>query len=292
MRMKRTLVIAMAVMIPLLSGCNANEPDAGEVGVWVEKPMFFGHGGVDPTVVKTGRSYGAITSNVVYVNSRPYRINEPFQDLTTSDKTPVIFTVYLTVQNDAGKAADLVQDWGVDDTNRGKGTSWYTQNIQEPFRTFVRNFARNQNYQDLMTSDELIGRMENTLFDKTKALIDKKGIPVKLISVTVGKVNPPREVILEAAETAKQQQVAKTQKQRELAEIARKQAEIAKAEADKAYAKTFGMTPREYLQLRSIEIQKEMLPILKQNQSAHINIIMGMSDSSGLMPTLPIGSRK
>lgn len=288
--MKRMIVIAMAAVIPLLSGCSANAPDAGEVGVWVEKPLLFGHGGVDPTAVTTGRSYGAFTSNVVYVNARPYRINEPFEDLTTSDKTPVIFTVYLTVQNNSSKAADLVQEWGVDDTTRGRGTSWYTQNIQEPFRTLVRNFARNQNYQDLMTSDELIGKMEKHLYDQTAALIKQKGIPVKLITVTVGKVNPPHEVILEAAETAKQQQVAKTQKQRELAEISRKQAEVAKAEADKAYARTFGMTPREYLQLRSIEIQKEMLPILKQNKSAHINIIMGMSDSPGLVPTLPIGS--
>jgi len=279
------MMIVAAALMPLLTGCNANAPDAGEVGVWVEKPIFFGHGGVDPTAVTTGRSYGAITSSVVYVNARPYRINEPFEDLTTADKTPVIFTVYLTVQNVASKAADLVQDWGI-------GTAWYTQNVQEPFRTFVRNFARNQNYQDLMTSDALIGTMEKHLYDQTAALIKQKGIPVKLISVTVGKVNPPHEVILEAAETAKQQQVAKTQKQRELAEVARKQAEIAKAQADKAYAKTFGMTAKEYLQLRSIEIQKEMLPILKQNQSAHINIIMGMSDSSGVMPTLPMGSRR
>ncbi|NVP03022.1 hypothetical protein HWA77_22700 [Photobacterium damselae subsp. damselae] len=47
----------------------------------------------------------------------------------------------------------------------------------------------------------------------------------------------------------------KTEEQRKAAELARKQAEIAKAAANKAYKSEFGMTADQYLQLRGIEVQ-------------------------------------
>jgi hypothetical protein len=38
-----------------LAGCSVAAPNAGHEAVWMEKPLFFGHGGVNQTPVMAGR---------------------------------------------------------------------------------------------------------------------------------------------------------------------------------------------------------------------------------------------
>jgi hypothetical protein len=54
----------------LVAGCSVYSPDAGHEVVLVEKPWFFGHGGVDPEPVKPGRAYAALSTEGVDVCSR------------------------------------------------------------------------------------------------------------------------------------------------------------------------------------------------------------------------------
>ena len=49
----------------LLAGCFMPVIEPGFEGVLVEKPLIFGHGGVDPVPVKTGRSMVAITTDLI-----------------------------------------------------------------------------------------------------------------------------------------------------------------------------------------------------------------------------------
>jgi hypothetical protein len=51
----------------MLTGCRTYSPDAGHEIVLVEKPMIFGHGGVDPESVKTGLTIAALTTEGVDV---------------------------------------------------------------------------------------------------------------------------------------------------------------------------------------------------------------------------------
>ena len=44
------------------AGCSSYAPDAGHEVVLIEKPMFFGHGGVEAEPVKTGRTFTAATT--------------------------------------------------------------------------------------------------------------------------------------------------------------------------------------------------------------------------------------
>src|SRR6185312_5270098 len=57
----------------ILAGCSTYAPDAGHQIVLIEKPWFFGHGGVATDPVQTGRTFAAITTDGVDVEMRPQR---------------------------------------------------------------------------------------------------------------------------------------------------------------------------------------------------------------------------
>jgi len=81
------------------------------------------------------------------------------------------------------------------------------------------------------------------------------------------------QVLTETKLTAAQNQSILTQNARADAETARKQAEVNKAIADKAYKNEMGMTVSEYLNLRHLEIEKEKVELIKDNKN--ISIIFG-----------------
>jgi hypothetical protein len=70
---KNFILIAIAAV---LTGCSSYTPDAGHEVVLIEKPYFFGHGGVDPDPVRTGRIYTAWSTEGedVYMQPTKYEI--------------------------------------------------------------------------------------------------------------------------------------------------------------------------------------------------------------------------
>lgn len=57
MNVKR-IILACCICV-VTTGCSYTSVDAGEEAVLIYKPYFFGHGGVDPTPVKTGATWTA-----------------------------------------------------------------------------------------------------------------------------------------------------------------------------------------------------------------------------------------
>ena len=87
-------VLAVSVLLALSTGCALVAVDAGHEGVLVEKPFFFGHGGVDPIPVKTGRVAIAPTTQIIDVEIRPIQYSEHF-DIISSENAPVSFDAFL-----------------------------------------------------------------------------------------------------------------------------------------------------------------------------------------------------
>jgi hypothetical protein len=71
------------------AGCSSFSPDAGHEIVLIDKPIFFGHGGVESEPVKTGRTFGALTTDGVDVYMQPQRFDAELADTMTSDGVPV-----------------------------------------------------------------------------------------------------------------------------------------------------------------------------------------------------------
>jgi regulator of protease activity HflC (stomatin/prohibitin superfamily) len=239
-------------------------PDAGFESVLIKKPFFFGHGGVDPSPVSTGATWCAITTDYKTFQITPVTITEEFLNMIPSDNTPVSFSAYLKIQIQSGATPVLYQKFS---------DKWYEHSLQASFRTMVRDKACAFKMFDLASKREISAQLERDIYKEISEYAVRIKLPVTIIQVSIGAITPPEQVLTETKNTAAQNQSKLTQIARADAELSRKQAEINKAIADRAYQSQMGMTTAEYQHQRQLEIEKEKVELIKDNKN--ITIIFG-----------------
>jgi regulator of protease activity HflC (stomatin/prohibitin superfamily) len=246
-----------------LSGCIYATVDAGHEGVLVEKPLFLGHGGVDPVPMTTGRQFIALTTEVVDVDIRPIQYSEHF-DIISSENAPVSFDAFFIANVMAGRSPDLVSRFG---------PHWYVNNVKEAFRTIVREEVQKYPLFELTTKPATRTRLQDAIYQEVRAkIIEKNQMPLVLNRVVVGSILPPKGVLEQTAETIKQEQRRITMIEFQKAEEAREKAEKQRGIADRAYREHLGLTAPEFVDLRRIEVQKEIV----QHSPAALTVIMGL----------------
>ena len=228
----------------LLTGCSTYAPDAGHEVVLIEKPLLFGHGGVNPEPVKTGRTFTAITTQGVDVSMQPRRFEANLPDTMTADGVPISFHAIITLQ--VTNSVDLVKNFGRD---------WYENNIEQPFGQFVRQAVRKHGMNETAISTTALDSIDEEIRANLTQFMHEKQLPVRLITMTVGRANPPDAIKSQRIETAAQEQRVQTEKQIKLAEDQRKAAEESRAAADNAYRQAIGLSPEQYVQLKRIEME-------------------------------------
>ncbi len=247
----------------LPAGCIMPAIDAGHEGVLVEKPFFFGHGGVDPEPVTTGRVTVALTTELIPVDIRPVQYSEHF-DIISAENAPVSFNAFLITQVIPGRSPELIKRFG---------PNWYVNNVKEAFRTFVREEVQKYKLFELTTDPGTRPKLEAAIEREVQTkLIEASRIPVKVIRVVVGSIMPPKGVLDQTAQTIIQQQRRITMEKAREAEEAREKAERQRGIADRAYREHLGLSAAEFVDLRRIEVQKEMV----EHAPDQLNIIMGM----------------
>jgi hypothetical protein len=261
------LVLAILATFTMTS-CSGVSPNAGHERVLVMKPWFFGHGGVDPTPVSTGLSYVALSTSDIDFQITPITYTEDFVNLIPADNTPLSVSVYPKLQIISGMTPGLLKNFD---------TSWYKHNFEAPFRTAVRDQFGLYKMFDLANKREISMKLEQSLYAAAKKIVDSVGLTpyVQVKWVTCGAITPPDEVLVETRLTAAQNQGKLTQESRASFELTRKQAEINKADADKAYMNEMRMTVGEYLHLRQLEIEKEKVELIKDKKDIQLTFIMG-----------------
>ena len=252
--------------IVMLAGCTVVEPGPNEEAVVTEKPWFFGHGGVDPEAIKTGRSYVAFSSEATIIGVQPARKDESFTDLMSNDNVPLHFDAFPRLQ--ITDTVAMVSHFG---------DQWYENNVQQKFRNIVRDEAKKYSMTELAISGQVVADMEKSIENSLRTYVDSQKVPVRVIDVTISKINPPDEVMGQIKVTAEQQQRIKTEGQRKLAEDARKSAESSRAAADKTYQDQMGLTGQQFVSLEQIRMCGE-----KQT----CTVILG---GNGITPMLPVG---
>lgn len=252
--MKKLTPLVACVM---LAGCGYASPDAGQEGVLVSKPWFFGSGGVDMEPVHTGSALVAASTDVVYVQVTPQAFTVEFDDLMPSNGIPLDFHATIRVQ--VTDSARLVRDWngGAVDQNGNPSNIWFWGNIGPQFGNLVRSEVKNYDMAALAFSGAAIDEIDAKVFAKLADFIKRNNLPVKLLSVTIGRATPPKEILDQRTETAAQQQREQTMLAQQKAEEARKGAEAARANADNAYNREMGLTPGQYVDLKRIEMQRD-----------------------------------
>ncbi len=259
------------------SGCVLVAIDAGHEGVLVEKPFFFGHGGVDPIPVGTGRVMVAPTTEVIDVDIRPIQFSEHF-DVISKENAPVSFDAFLIANVKEGRSPDLIKRFG---------PSWYPNNVKEAFRTFVREEVQKYALFDLTTKPETRTRLQEAVAREVQTkLVEGQDIPVRITRVVIGSIMPPKGVLEQTAQTIIQEQRKITMEEFKKAEETRELAERQRGIADRAYREHLGLTAPEFVDLRRIEVQKEIV----QHAPTALTVIMGLERMGITLP--PISADK
>lgn len=257
------VILAMVALLGVTSGCALTAIDAGHEGVLVEKPFFFGHGGVDPVPVKTGRQVVAATTQVIDIDVRPVQYSEHF-DIISSENAPVSFDAFMIANVIEGRSPELISRFG---------PNWYVNNVKEAFRTAVREEVQRYPLFQLTTDPTTRTKLQEAIAQQVRgSILEKQNIPVRLNRIVVGSILPPKGVLEQTAQTIIQEQRRITMVEFQKAEEAREKAEKQRGIADRAYREALGLTAPEFVDLRRIEVQKEIV----QHSPTALTVIMGL----------------
>lgn len=247
-----------------LSSCHGVTPDADEEAVLIQKPWFFGHGGVDKNPVSTGFTWCWFSTSAEYFKITPQRYDVNFDDIMSNDNTPLDYATYMTLQIEKGKTPILMSNYGID---------WFKNNIEVVYRNFVREEISKYSPFDLMSNREVCTTIDNEVkrkLDEHIANLSKtKEFPVTCREVITGRAKPNDKQLAEMNNTAAAIQAKQTQQRLAEKEEARKKAEIARAEADKAYMQEMHLTPDQFITLKIVE-----------KSSPNVDIVMGGNTTS------------
>ena len=251
--MKNFFIAALLCSSVLLSGCTTVAPEAGEEGVKVHKPWFFGTGGIDMTPVETGLEYTWLSTDYVIVNMLPRAYDEDLDDATSNDNTLLDFNTQIQLQVKDNKSPVLIKNYGVD---------WYNSVIKEVYRNTVRGYISKYGPFDLMSNREVLDSInlfvKNDIQNYISLLSSKQGeLPIDVVNVVVGRAIPNERQKAEMDATAAATQAKRTEESRREMLVAREAAERQRAIADKAYQEELGLTTDQFIQLRAWEIIKE-----------------------------------
>lgn len=240
-----------------LAACGYAAPDAGKVGVATKQPWFFGSGGVDPTPIATGSTLVASSTHVDYIPVTPQSFDIAFDNMMPSDGIPLDF--HTTVRMQIVDAVALVRDWnGAAKNDKDElSNAWFWSNVYPVYANLVRQDVKKFTMQQLAFGGEAIDSIDGHVTDQLNTFIKKNKLPVRLLSVTIGRAAPPQEILDQRTETAAQQQRKLTMDAKAAAEEARKNSELKRAEADNAYRVEMQWTPAQLIETKRIEMMEE-----------------------------------
>jgi len=274
--MKKIFAI-MAMAIGLMfaaSSCSLSTVDGDEEGVFIMKPWFFGHGGVDERALTEGASWRAWTTDFVTYKKIPVKYTEVFDDVFCDDNTPLDLSAHITLKIADGKSPILHQNYGPD---------WYQNNVKENFREIVRNFISTYNMYTLVSDREVYDQVKADITEKMQAYFDKlnniKEFPIQIVNVVVDKAKPNDMVLEELNKTAAMAQQRITQQRQQEMEEQRALTEQKRADADKAYMIRMGLTPDAFIRLKYAEIELEKVEMIKNKPNINVDVMLGNATS-------------
>lgn len=239
--MRKVLITCLAATA--LAGCGSVKVDAGQEAVLIKQPLIFGSGGVDEEPIKTGRAFVALTTKAVIVDVRPIQASVQFNDLMSKEGIPLDFDTAIRFQ--VTDSVKLIRQFG---------PNWYANNLEAEFRNRVRQAVRKHGMNETAINTTAIEAIDNEVTQQLQGYIQRSGLPIRLLQITVGRANPPDSIKDQRVKTAEQQQRLQTEQQRQAAEEARLGAEQARAEADNAYRAQMQLSPEQFVDLQRINM--------------------------------------
>ena len=267
------IVIPLVIMAMTLKMLSVSPT---EIAVKVNKPYLIGSPSIEEETVDVGRHWMFTSSNLVIFPKIPTRKDLFFDDLVTSDNNPVDFHINVSIQINRKDLKALYIKFGVD--------YWKTF-VEDPLRTHVREFTKTQSMFAMTTDSKVSKEMQQNVKTYLVSFLKDNMIPVTVRVVSVGKVLPQQAIIDETIKTGVARQAKRTQVENQQMQVQRKQTEIARAEADKAYMETFDMTAKQYLEFLRIKVQEAAVA-----NGANVSLIMG--NAQPMIDVSPVSKTK
>ncbi len=271
-----SLLLTAIVIITTIGSCCVTsrvKPDAGFEAVLIDKPFFFGKGGVRPEPVKTGLKWTWTTTDHVYVEMRPVQFKIHLDDFMSKDGVPLDFDAVVRLR--VTDSVSLISKFGED---------WYINNVEAEVINRVRNAVRKHGMNETAIDTAAIEAIDEEVTNGLVSYIKEAELPIELIQFTVGKANPPDSVKHQRIETASQQQRALTEQERKKAEDQRKEAEASRAKADNAYRNAMNMSPEQFIALEYIKALREVC-----GSGGNCTFLVG---EIGVSPVIPTATAK
>jgi regulator of protease activity HflC (stomatin/prohibitin superfamily) len=271
--MKKFLAMFSIALVAMLSmsSCHGVRPGADEEAVLIDKPWFFGHGGVEMTPVETGLKWAWWSTSSETFKIVPFKHQVDMDDLFSDDNTPLDFHTIIITQIEKGKSPILLKNYGVD---------WFNTNIYNYYCNLVRDYISQHSPFDLMSNRAILNEIDTKVLKQMKDYVAKlskeKEFPVVVKQVTIGKAIPNSKQLEEMNNTAKAVQAKQTQDREAEVQMARGKAERERAKADKAYREELGLTIPQFIELRKWEV-------IEKKQGANIDVIVGGGSSAGMI---------
>lgn len=215
--------------------------EPGHEVVLVDQPYLFGHEGVRSEPVKEGRVYVFSSTKDIPVSVVPESISVAFNDFTSSDN--ILLDFESTVQTKIVNSPILVSQFGAD---------WFNNNIKSQYTALVRNEVKSYSMTDMMSNKDVADKIDEYLTRSIRGLVKERGIPVEVVSISLGRAKPNEQVLSQMNKTAAEQQRAKTLAASTIAEGKRAEEQTAKAKADNAYREAMNMSPEQYIELQKV----------------------------------------
>lgn len=260
--------IALMAMFSLTSCIGCTTVDADEETVLIDKPWFFGHGGVQEKAVETGLEWIWWSTDTETFKIIPIKHQVDMNDLFSDDNTPLDFHTVIITQIEKGKTPILLQNYGVD---------WFNTNIYNEYCNLVRDHISQHSPFDLMSNRAILNEIDAKVLKQMQEFVAKlskeKEFPIIIRQVTIGKATPNEKQLEEMNNTAKAVQAKQTQEREAEVQLAREKAERQRAKADKAYMEEMHLSSSDFISLKWIET-------IAAKNGANIDVLVGGNSTS------------
>lgn len=269
---KWVIGIVLGIVLLILGSCSVHKIDTNQSyeTVLMDKPYFFGKGGIRDDVQRPGSGWYWISTEAIDVPMVPLKYDEKFDDLTTANNNFLDFDSFLTIR--VVNSQQLIKNFG---------TNWYANVISQQYRTIVRNVVRTKSFDDIMTKPEVSEDVENKIRANMDAYLKSRKIQVVLEDLSLGRAKPNPEVLAEMNRTAAEQQRFKTLVETTAAEEQRRLSETKRAAADNAYRQAMSLSVDDFVKLQGVKAYSEAC----KYKTANCVIMVGGSNTGVTLPS-------
>ena len=247
-----------------MSSCDTVKVNEDEIAILVKRPYVFGQDGTE--VLMPGRHYVALSSNDIIMKKTPQRFVERFSNLTTKDKSDVDFDFTFVIRIIPEKANYLYGTWGLD---------WYVNNIEKEFRRSIRDKGMSYDMIPLTSEPKIAKEIERHVVSECNSIIKNLNMPVVIESASMGKADPPEQVLVERSATAAAKQRENTLIQNGKNLDIEKENEGKRAAKDQEYMKKMNLSTTQFVQLENLRVQEVAY------KKASTVIVDGSSNTNG-----------